>query len=186
MTKWLLWGALVLGVIGGILVFGLEPDESSAGPFDLQAVGGVILAAAFLIGAMTAIAVAVKVCEEPGQDDQADCENQKASGLQLDPENLRSITGLVAVVAAITAVATLTVVAINLLGGEKGQESAVAVTTSAFGIVSTLVSAYLGIKATANASNKVNEALIDELHTKGRQNGGKDPPPDLQNGGQQK
>ncbi len=161
MTKWLLWSAVGFGVIGGVLVFALHPSESSAGPFNLQAVGGVLLAAAVLLAATAAIVLGVRTSAEQGTR-----QTQTDGSPQLDNENLRAITGLVVVVAAVIAVGVLTIVAINLLGGDD-KESTVAITTSAFGIVSAMVSAYLGIKATVNASDKANKALATALSEKG-------------------
>jgi mannitol-specific phosphotransferase system IIBC component len=78
-------------------------------------------------------------------------------------ESLRAITNLAAVLAGIIAVAGLTVVAIELLNSEEKSEAAIAITTAAFGIVSTVVTAYLGIKATANASDNKIAAATDKI-----------------------
>jgi len=169
MTKWLLLGALALGVIGGALAFAIHPSDASAGPFDLKAVGGVILAAAALLAAGAAISGGVNVCRKPadkGKPSSGAAPSETTGTLHLDPESLRTITGLVAVVTAIVAVAVLTVIAINLLGGGDGKESTVAITTSAFGIVSAVVSAYLGIKATVNASDKALRVALGEQNEK--------------------
>lgn len=157
MKKWLLIGALAFA--GGVLAFAVHPSDSSVGPFDLKAVGGVLLATAALVAAGIGVVAGVKVCSKPG-DSSSD--SKGGGALQLDGESLRTITGLVAVVVAIVAVAALTVVAINLLGGKSHKESTVAITTSAFGIVSAVVSAYLGIKASANASNKALSVALGE------------------------
>jgi hypothetical protein len=66
-----------------------------------------------------------------------------------ETDNVRAVTGLLVVIAGILAVVALAVVAVVLLGGEN-KSSIVAVTTSALGIISAVVSSYLGIKATAN------------------------------------
>jgi len=76
-------------------------------------------------------------------------------------ESLRAITNLAAVLAGIIAVAVLAIVTIELLNGEEKSEAAIAITTAAFGIISTVITAYLGIKATANAANKSGEASND-------------------------
>ncbi len=76
-------------------------------------------------------------------------------------EALRAITNLAAVLAGIVAVAVLTVITIELLNGEEKSEAAIAITTAAFGIISTVITAYLGIKATANAAGKTEEASKD-------------------------
>jgi len=84
-------------------------------------------------------------------------------------ENLRTVTGLIAVVTGIGAVVALAIVTVSFLGGSN-KESIVAVTSSAFGIVSATVTAYLGIKASANhaaaasesAGEKQKEAAVAE------------------------
>jgi len=55
-------------------------------------------------------------------------------------ENLRTVTGLIAVVTGIGAVVALAIVTVSFLGGSN-KESIVAVTSSAFGIVSATVTA---------------------------------------------
>jgi hypothetical protein len=68
-----------------------------------------------------------------------------------ETENVRAITGLLVVTVGILAVVALAVTAVLLLGSGNG-ESVVAITTAALGIISAVVSGYLGIKATANAA----------------------------------
>jgi hypothetical protein len=68
-----------------------------------------------------------------------------------ETENVRAVTGLLVVSVGILAVVALAVVAVVLLGGNN-KSSVVAVTTSALGIISAVVSGYLGIKATANTA----------------------------------
>jgi uncharacterized membrane protein YkgB len=126
--------AMVVGVIGAALVFALD-ESDSIGPLDAQPLGGVLigLALILLVGATIS-------ASKPNNGDP------------MSDENVRAITGLVAVVAGIIAIGALTIIAVELLGAEEGgTEATVAITTSAFGIVSTVVAAYLGIKATANA-----------------------------------
>jgi hypothetical protein len=67
-------------------------------------------------------------------------------------EKLRSKTGLAALIVTIVAVVFLAGVTAILLGGGVNSESTVAIVTAAFGIISTVATAYLGIKATANSS----------------------------------
>jgi len=88
---------------------------------------------------------------------------------------------LVVVVTSIVAVGILTVVAVSLLGvGKENKDATVAIVTSAFGIVSTVVTAYLGIKATANTSAKASEGLAAAL---GESIGQGDDKPDPAHGG---
>jgi hypothetical protein len=67
-------------------------------------------------------------------------------------EKLRSRTGLAALIVTVVAVVALAALTAVLLGGGVNNESTVAIVTAAFGIVSTVATAYLGIKATANSS----------------------------------
>ena len=71
-------------------------------------------------------------------------------------------------VAGIVAVGALTIIAVELVGvGEEGNtEATVAITTSAFGIVSTVITAYLGIKATANAGKVSREEINPPVEKK--------------------
>lgn len=62
------------------------------------------------------------------------------------------MTGLAALIVTIVAVVALAGVTAVLLGGGVNSESTVAIVTAAFGIISTVATAYLGIKATANSS----------------------------------
>ncbi len=143
-TKWLLIGAAAVGVVGAILAFALD-GNSTVGALDLKRLGWVLLG---LAGALLIAAVISAIKPEDGNP--------------VSEEALRTVTGLVAVVAGITAVAALTITTVELVGvGKEGNtEASVAITTSAFGIVSTVITAYLGIKATANAG-KVSRVVKD-------------------------
>ncbi|HEV2858109.1 MAG TPA: hypothetical protein VGW80_06885 [Solirubrobacterales bacterium] len=67
-------------------------------------------------------------------------------------EKLRSKTGLAALIVTIVAVVFIAGLTAVLLGGGVNSDSTVAITTAAFGIISTVATAYLGIKATANSA----------------------------------
>ena len=114
---------------------------------DVKALGLVLLGGA----AIVVIAVAIETVG-PGAED--------AEG-EGSAELMRIVTGLVAVVAGIIAVVALTLVTVTLLPVSKNGEATVAITTAAFGIVSTVVTAYLGIKATANTSSRVASAAAE-------------------------
>ncbi|MGN6586132.1 MAG: hypothetical protein ACTHKT_01505 [Solirubrobacterales bacterium] len=137
--------AFALLFTGAILAFALnDPDASFLG-FEPRSVGLVLLFAGTVLAGVAAI-----VSVDPFHRDSG--KGQSATGGSVNTENLRAITGLIAVVSALVAVAALTVVTVQVLVGEQNEESVVAVTTSAFGIVSAVVTAFLGIKATANAA----------------------------------
>jgi uncharacterized protein YacL len=67
-------------------------------------------------------------------------------------EKTRAWTGLISVIAAIAGVVGLAIAAAIVLGDD---ESTIAITTAAFGVISTMVTAYLGIKATANTAKEI-------------------------------
>jgi hypothetical protein len=71
---------------------------------------------------------------------------------ETDLEKLRSRTGLAALIVTIVAVVVLAGLTAVLLGGGVNSDNTVAIVTAAFGIISTVATAYLGIKATANSS----------------------------------
>jgi hypothetical protein len=154
-TKRLLMGAALVGLVGAILAFALDSD-TSIGALDLKRLGWVLLG---LAGALFIAVVISAVKPEEGKP--------------VSEEALRTVTGLVAVVAGITAVGALTITTVELVGvGQEGNtEATVAITTSAFGIVSTVITAYLGIKATANAGKESrverNPPNVTEVETGG-------------------
>ena len=85
-------------------------------------------------------------------------------------EKTRAWAGLLAVLGAILGVVGLAVGTAIVLGDD---ESTIAITTSAFGVISTLVTAYLGIKATANTAKEISSAHPGDGGGNGN---GKDPP----------
>lgn len=67
-------------------------------------------------------------------------------------EKTRAWTGVIAVIAAILGVVGLAIGCAIILGDD---ESTIAITTAAFGVIATMVTAYLGIKATANTAKEI-------------------------------
>lgn len=130
----------------------------------MSALGGVLLAAGVILaGGVLAAGASARPREESKKVHGSD-----KDGLETDPaintDNLRAITGLAAVVTGIVAVAILTVVAVSLLGVDpENKDATVAIVTAAFGIVSTVVTAFLGIKATANSSEKATAILAEGI-----------------------
>ena len=74
---------------------------------------------------------------------------------ELDLEKLRTTTGLAALVVTIVAVVILAGGTAVLLGGGLNSESTVAIVTAGFGIISTVATAFFGIRATANSAEKI-------------------------------
>ena len=91
---------------------------------------------------------------------------------ELDLERLRTKTGLWALIVTIVAVVILAGVTAILLGGGVNSESTVAIVTAAFGIISTVATAFFGIRATANSAEKIVSAAAG---TGDQSGGGNDP-----------
>jgi hypothetical protein len=82
----------------------------------------------------------------------------RGSGTQTsggDPyKSVQMIGGLLVVVAGIVAVTALTIITLSRLDSAK-EDSMIAITSSAFGIISAVIGAYLGIKISADSNEKV-------------------------------
>jgi hypothetical protein len=141
---WLIVGFL-FAFVGAVLAFALKESDPSILGVSLQPFGGVLFAAGALIIAGAGIASIGNANGGP------------------DVDGIKSIGGLIAVVVGITAVTALTIVTLTKLGS---KDSMVAVTSSAFGIISAVVGAYLGIKIssdnTANTGEEAQKAALAE------------------------
>jgi hypothetical protein len=151
--QWVVVGA-VLAVIGGVLAFALENKDASALGVSLRPFGGVLL----VVGVLLLGAVAIAGMHGGSADPSQQAADKGSGGGEF--ENIKAIGGLIAVVAGITAVAILAVIAVTRLGSDKS--STVAVTSSAFGVISAVVGAYLGIKI----SSETNAKAGDEANAK--------------------
>jgi hypothetical protein len=155
--QWAVVGA-VLAVVGGVLAFALENKDASALGVSLRPFGGVLL----MVGVLLLGAVAIAGMHGGGAGSSQQAEGKGSGGGEF--ENIKAIGGLIAVVAGITAVAILAVIAVTRLGSDKS--STVAVTSSAFGVISAVVGAYLGIKisseTTAKSSDEAKNAAISQ------------------------
>jgi len=140
---------LLLAIVGATLAFALEEPD---GALDVQAFGGIILAAGMVILAGGGISAVT--------GGSGNGSGGAVAGTGVDPNNLKSIVGLIAVVAGIAAVTALTVVTVTVLGEDDSQ---VALTSSAFGVISAVVSAYLGIKITAESSARATAETKEEI-----------------------
>jgi hypothetical protein len=134
---WLIAG-LSFGLVGAVLAFALEESGASVLGVSLRPLGGVL----FAVGALLVAGAAI---------------GSMGNGSAASSEGIKAVGGLIAVVVAITAVTALTIVTVTLL--DTGDDSIVALTSSALGIISAIVGAYLGIKITADTSARAtNEA----------------------------
>jgi hypothetical protein len=139
--QWAVVGA-VLAVAGAVLAFALENQDASALGISLRPFGGVLLVVGVILLGGLAIA---------GMS--GDVEGSKGAS---SFESIKMIGGLIAVVFGITAVTALTIVTLTQLGSDN-KDSIVAVTSSAFGIISAVVGAYLGIKVSSDTSAKASD-----------------------------
>jgi len=135
---WLIAG-VAFALVGAVLTFALEDSDASVLGVGLQALGGVLFAAGALLVAAAGVQSLV------------------GGGSGLDADGIKSVGGLIAVVTGIVSVTALALVTTQ--AGSLSKESIVAITSSAFGIISTVIGAYLGIKISSEASAKTNETL---------------------------
>jgi len=139
----------LFALVGAVLAFALKDSDAAVLGVRLQPFGGVLFATGALIVAAAAIG---SISDGKGST-------------ATNAEGIKSIGGLIALVVGITAVTALTIVTLTHLGSGS-KSSAVAVTSSAFGIISAVVGAYLGIKISsdnaANADDEVKKAALDE------------------------
>jgi hypothetical protein len=138
--KYWLIGGLSFGLVGAVLAFALEDSDASVLGVSLQPLGGVLFATGVLLVGASAVA-------SMGDGD----------GGNGNATTVKSVGGLIAVVVGITAVSALTIVTLTQLGDKSS--SIVAVTSSAFGIISAVVGAYLGIKITAESTEKASDQV---------------------------
>jgi apolipoprotein N-acyltransferase len=134
--------AVVLAVTGAVLAFALENQDASALGINLRPLGGVLL----VVGALLLGGLAIGGMSGDGGGSK----NTNSF------ESIKMIGGLIAVIFGITAVTALTIVTLTQLGNQN-RESIVAVTSSAFGIISAVVGAYLGIKISSDTSAKASD-----------------------------
>lgn len=127
-SRYSLIAGFSFALVGAVMAFALKDSETAWLGVKLEPLGGVLLA----IGALLILAAGV---------------GSLTGGDGVTPEGIQHVGGLVAVVTGITAVTALAIVTAQLV---DNQQSAVAVTSSAFGMISAVVGAYLGIKITAD------------------------------------
>jgi hypothetical protein len=145
--QWVQVGALAAALVGAVLVFALDNESASVIGVKLQPLGGVLLAAGLLIVVGTAIT---------GMGGGGGGAPATSSNSSTDVNSIKAVGGLIAVVCGTVLVASLAAFTITRLGS-KEADSAVAIASSAFGVISAVVGAYLGIKITADTSARAGE-----------------------------
>jgi hypothetical protein len=143
---YLLAAGFLFALVGAVLAFALKDSDASVLGVSLEPLGGVLFAAGVLLIAGGAI----------GSMRLGDGNGDPGGGGGANANSIKTIGGLLAVLAGITAVTALAIVTLTRLGSEN-KESMIAVTSSAFGIISAVVGAYLGIKITADSASKTNQ-----------------------------
>jgi peptidoglycan/LPS O-acetylase OafA/YrhL len=155
-------------VLGAILAFTLEKPGDVINGLRLNSLGLVLMTAGLLVAAgwvaatwweatgnrrAMQLATGVPAAQFPG-------------GSASRTESLiKGIGGLIAVLFAIGAVVTLFVVTVSLTGNLT-PETTIALATTAFGVISAVVGAYLGIKITSENNQQqaaATQALADKL-----------------------
>lgn len=92
-------------------------------------------------------------------DDGANRDTGQRSGNRVLPsaESIRSIGGLVSVVVGVVAITALAIATMAFIDSGKDASTLVPLSTAAFGVISALVGAYLGIKIGTDQSKDIAE-----------------------------
>jgi hypothetical protein len=156
-----------LGVIGAILAFALNDEGSTADGVKLGPLGVILLSLGIILLAGLWLSKSLGASNNPGNrghDDGGGGNNPSGGGGGGAAAGIHAIGGLIAVVSGIIAVCILAAITLTRLSGSGDKEAIVAITTSAFGIISTVIGAYLGIKisseAAENASGDAKRAAV--------------------------
>jgi hypothetical protein len=128
-------------LVGAVLAFALKDGDPSVLGVRLQPFGGVL----FVAGVLGMVGGAI---------------GSMGSGGGGNSTTVKSIGGLIAVGIGVAAVTTLAIVTLTQFGPEE-KDSIVAITSSAFGIISAVVGAYLGIKITSDTAGAATEQAKD-------------------------
>jgi hypothetical protein len=139
-------GALAL--VGAVLAFALADDGTSVAGVKLRSLGLILLVA----GGLALAGLWLNSVQAGTGEGGSGGGNQGTTGI-------RAVSGLIAVVSGIVAVSILSGLALTRFGSSD-KASIVAVTTSAFGIISAVVGAYLGIKTASGAAIDSQEAVL--------------------------
>jgi hypothetical protein len=166
-----------LGVVGAILAFALNDEGSTADGVKLEPLGvillslGVILLAGLWLSESLGGGTTAGSHDRDGGGDRGD--NLNGGGGGGAAVGIHAIGGLIAVVSGIVAVCILAAITLTQLNGKGDKEAIVAITTSAFGIISTVIGAYLGIKisseAAGNASVEAKHAAVANVEAQNSQ-----------------
>jgi hypothetical protein len=162
--------AACLCVVGAILAFALDNDKRAIGDIRMEPLGVILLSAGvvLLVGLWMATLMSggrggggTGPGDPNGPDDDGPNSGgagatAAAGGLWNPDTGLHTVAGLIAVIGGIVAVCVLSAITLTRLSGSNDKEAIVAITTTAFGIISAVVGAYLGIKVSSTAAESAN------------------------------
>ncbi len=148
-TNYMVGIGFLFALVGAILAFALKDSNASVLGVSLRPLGGVFFGAGVLLLGWAAIAA---VRSDGG-----------SSSTPTGGNPIREVGGLIAVVTGVTAVAALAIVTLTQL--ENKSSSIVAVSSSAFGVISAVIGAYLGIKISSDTNTK-SEAAVEDAAVK--------------------
>jgi len=143
-SHWLLAAGGLLAVVGAVLVFALDDNHAAVIGVELQPLGGVVLVGGLLL----ILAVAIASIDGGSGGRSSGASNVK---------NVKALAGLIAVAIGVVVVGGLAAFTMTRLKDTE-TESAVAIATAAFGVISALISAYLGIKVSSEHSTDAKDA----------------------------
>ncbi|HEV2773662.1 MAG TPA: hypothetical protein VGV57_12715 [Thermoleophilaceae bacterium] len=132
--KWFAIPGFGLSLIGAVLAFALAEPRPFLG-LELPRLGGITL-----VFGLALLVISLARGFRPARY-ESQYRNQTVSYT----DQIHSIGGFIAVVVGVVAVLALGVITITQIGSED-KTSMVAVATSAFGVISAVIGAYLGIK----------------------------------------
>lgn len=148
--RWLLAVGGLTTLVGAMLVFALDNHETKVIGLNLQSVGGVLLVAGLLL----LIGLAIGSLGDGSSGGRA-----ATTGSTTPSGGVPAIGGLIAVVSGTIIVGALAAFTMTRLGsGEK--DSAIAVASAAFGVISAVIGAYLGIKVTSDHNTDAKNAVL--------------------------
>jgi hypothetical protein len=141
------WRGGAAAFVGAILAFALNKDDPVALGIRLEPLGLILLAT----GAVVLVwgAGQAYLAREPRPTRRG---GQRAATTTTG-DVIQSIGGLLAIAIGVGAVLTIAIVTLSVTSGLDAANK-VAVATSAFGVVSTVVGAYVGIKITGDKTNQ--------------------------------
>jgi hypothetical protein len=156
-NRWLLMIGLFAALAGALLVFTLDNHDTTVIGLNLQAVGGVLLVAGLLL--LIGLAIGNLGSNGPTSSTAAGASAAPCTGNS--ESGVRAIGGLIAVVSGTLIVGGLAAFTMTRLGSEE-KDSAIAVASAAFGVISAVIGAYLGIKVTADHNTDAKNAAISK------------------------